>query len=271
MSARVAVVGAAGNMGLAIIRAVSEDASLELSGGVASVTNDKLGRDLGQLSGGEPLNVALGSDLRAAVVDADVVIDFSTAATAEDVLAACTESRTPLVLGTTGLSKDSEVTLTHACKMIPVVAAANTSIGVAVMRHVAMEAAKLLGTDYDIEVVEMHHRRKVDAPSGTAVMLANGLAQARGLDPAKASVHGRSGPAGPRPADEIGVMTLRGGDVVGEHTVFFAGPGERLEVTHRAQDRSLFARGAVRAAKWLVGRDVPAGRYGMADVLGLGT
>lgn len=269
MTAGVTLMGAGGRMGQAIVRTLSDEAELTLAAAVTRSDDPVLEKDAGDHAGVGPLGVMITADLEQAVATGDVVIDFSSADVSATVVAACARAGKPLVIGTTGLGDGAEAALTEACASIPVVAAANTSVGVTVLRHLASRAAQLLGEDYDIEVVEMHHRRKVDAPSGTAVVLAETLARARDLDPLADVVHGRSGAVGPRSRREIGVMTLRGGDVVGDHTVILAGPGERLELVHRAQDRSLFALGAVRAAKWLVKERPSAGRYGMADVLNL--
>jgi 4-hydroxy-tetrahydrodipicolinate reductase len=171
------------------------------------------------------------------------------------------------VIGTTGLDERAEAAIDALAARAPVVVAPNMSPGVTLFFHLAARAAELLGPDYDAEIVEMHHRRKVDAPSGTAVRLGEVVARAKGFDPERAVVHGRSGQVGARPREEVGVMTLRGGDVIGDHTLVLAGEGERLELTHRASSRDIFARGAVRAARWVVGQ--PPGRYDMADVMGI--
>lgn len=272
MSGNVAVVGATGRMGRAIMLATHQASGMALCAAVARAGSTAIGQDSLALAGitGEH-GVVVTADLEHAASQADVVIDFSTADNALPVIQACINARTALVLGTTGLAAQAEAALEDAAGVLPVLVAANTSIGVAVLRHLAAEATRLLGGTYDIEIVEMHHRHKVDAPSGTATMLAEAIADVRELDPKAAAVCGREGRVGPRSADEIGVMTLRGGEVIGDHTVHFAGAADRIELTHRALDRSLFARGAVHAAKWLVESRPNAGRYGMADVLGLKT
>ncbi|MBT9559712.1 MAG: 4-hydroxy-tetrahydrodipicolinate reductase [Myxococcales bacterium] len=194
----------------------------------------------------------------------DVIIDFTSPASTRALLDHCVRLGTPLVIGTTGLSPDDHAAIDAAARTIAVLQAANTSVGVSVLVHLVEETARLLGDGFDLEVVEAHHRHKRDAPSGTALALVSALERGRsGLS----RTFARHGDIGPRPQNEIGVQTIRGGDVIGEHTVFYLGSGERLELTHRATDRSLFANGALKAASWLAGR--PAGRYTMRDALGL--
>ncbi|MEM9068856.1 MAG: 4-hydroxy-tetrahydrodipicolinate reductase [Myxococcota bacterium] len=252
---RVGVLGAAGRMGLSIARVATEE-GVKI---VAAVDRNRPGDDFGEAAGIGRLDVPISSDL-AVLQDVEVVVDFSLPDAADALFREC---KVPIVTGTTGLSAEATQARDDAATRIPVVAAPNYSQGVTVLFHLAAEAARLLGEGFDAEVVEMHHRRKVDAPSGTAVRLAECVAEVRGLTP----VHGRSGQVGARPASEIGVLALRGGDVVGEHTLFLAGLGERLELTHRATDRHLFARGALRAARWIGGRS--PGLYDMSDVMGL--
>lgn len=206
-------------------------------------------------------------DLVGALRGARAVLDFTRPDGTARLAPAAAEAGVALVVGTTALDEAAQAALGRAAHQVPVVVAPNTSQGVAVLSFLARLAAELLGDGFDAEVVEMHHRGKADAPSGTALRLAELLAKAKGLDPERAPRCGRDGRDAARAADEIGVMALRGGSVVGEHTVVLAGLGERLELTHRAGDRSLFARGALRAARWVV--DQPPGLYGMEDVLGL--
>lgn len=266
MTRRVALHGATGRMGRAIVEILAQGPTeLELAVALAAPGDPALGRDAGEVAGVGPLGVPIGA-LEGAL-DADVVIDFSAPAALAQLAERCRAAAIPLVSGTTGLGASQEAALDALAQIAPVVHAPNMSIGVNVLFHLAEQASRLLGEGFDAEIVEMHHRHKVDAPSGTAVRLAERVAKARGLDPKKAVVHGRSGQVGPRRDDEIGVMTLRGGGVVGEHTLVLAGAGERVELVHRAQDRSIFARGAVRAAAWIVGQ--PPGRYDMPDVLGI--
>ncbi len=260
---RVAIFGATGRMGQAITRVIAGDDEARVVAAWAHGGDDRLGADVGEHAGVGRLEVAIGL---LGEIDADVVIDFTSPDGTEAIAAACAAARVPLVSGTTGLHSAAEDALSRTAAVAPVIHAPNMSVGVTLLFHLAEVAASRLA-DFDAEIVEMHHRHKVDAPSGTAVRLAEHVARARELAPSRVLRFERSGQVGPRGADEIGVMTLRGGAVVGDHTLHLVGEGERLELTHRAMDRSIFARGAVRAAKWIV--DQPPGRYGMADVLGL--
>lgn len=265
---RIVVHGALGRMGRAVIAALhAAGGDLQLVAALDREGADALGRDAGEQAGAGTLGVKITSSIDVALAAAEVVIDFSSPGATAAIARACAARRVPLVVGTTGLDAQADTALAAVASVAPTVVAANFSIGVAVLAHLAARAATLLG-DFDAEIVEMHHRGKRDAPSGTALRLARAVADARGVDLAARAVHGRSGTPGPRPEGEIGILALRGGDVVGDHTLILAGPGERLELTHRATSRDLFARGALRAAAWTVGR--APGRYDMSDVLGLG-
>lgn len=267
MTVRVALNGATGRMGRAIVQVLAEDGGCELAQAFTREGDSALGRDAGELAQVGVLDVpitALSADTQ---LEADVAIDFTTPGGTLGIARLSERARVPLVSGTTGLDSAGLAALDKLAAHVPVVHAPNMSVGVTLLFHLAELATALLGRDFDPEIVEMHHRHKVDAPSGTAVRLAERVALARGLDPERVVVHGRSGHTGARRDDEIGVMTLRGGGVVGEHTLLLAGPGERLELTHRAQDRSIFARGAVRAAKWVLSQR--PSRYDMTDVLGI--
>ena len=211
--------------------------------------------------------IDVGDDFAAAVAKCDAVIDFSHHSSIELVLARCVEHGRPLVVGTTGHNDAQLACIQHASAQIPVVLSANYSTGVNTLFWLTQKAAEVLGERYDLEVVEMHHNAKKDAPSGTAKRLAEILAAVRGLTYIDDVVHGRRGNVGERPATEIGMHAMRGGDVVGDHTVIFAGPGERVELTHKASSRETFARGALRAVRWTTGR--APGLYAMQDVLGL--
>jgi 4-hydroxy-tetrahydrodipicolinate reductase len=208
-----------------------------------------------------------GGEPSGAIDVSDVVIDFSSASATGSLLESCRAAGKPIVIGTTGHDDAHRQAIEETAHEIGVVFAANFSVGVNALFWLTREAARILGPAFDLEVVEMHHRLKKDAPSGTARRLAEILAEARGLDYARDAVHGRQGLVGERGPQEIGVHAIRGGDVVGEHTVLFAGTGERLELTHRASSRETFAAGALRAAEWLIGQ--PPGLYDMEDVLGL--
>ncbi len=262
---KVAVYGVGGRMGRTVVQVVHETDGLTLVAGVDGAGSPWLGRDAGELAGVDRLGVEVVSDV-AAIAEADVVIDFSLPQALPALFEACARHEVPLVLATTGLEASHREALENLSSRVPVVAAPNYSTGVSVLFHLAAKAAQLL-PDFDAEIVEMHHRHKVDAPSGTALGLAEAVAGAREQDLQKVGVYGREGAVGARSSEEIGVMTLRGGDVVGDHTLILAGPAERLEISHKAGSRAIFARGAVRAAGWLVGKD--PGMYGMDAVLGL--
>jgi 4-hydroxy-tetrahydrodipicolinate reductase len=262
----VVVTGAAGRMGTQIARLVRGAEGMALSGAVER-PGPAVGADAGVLAGLGPVGVPVVEDLAKALAGASVVVDFTSHEVSARHAGLCAERGVPIVIGSTGFTAETKARVAEAARAIPVVLSPNMSVGVNVLFELVREAARVLGDAYDVEVVELHHKLKKDAPSGTAVKLAEVAAAALGRDPAKDLAYARHGMIGERSAREIGVQTLRGGDVVGEHTVFFCGQGERLELTHRATSREQFARGAVRAARWVVGR--PAGLYDMADVLGL--
>lgn len=253
---RLAVVGAAGRMGRAIIAAAALDGDVSI--GAAVVGAHELGVELDALAI-VPVNAA-----GPAVADADVVVDFSSPTGFDQALALAVAAGRPLVSGTTGLAASQLAALDEAATQIPVLWAANFSAGVNVLEHLVELASRALG-GFDVEVMEAHHRRKVDAPSGTALVLGEAAARGRDRKLADIATWARSGVTGPRTNEEIGFQVVRGGSIVGEHTVMLCGDGELIELTHRAQDRAIFARGAVRAAKWLADR--PPSRYTMKDVL----
>jgi len=263
---RVVVTGAAGRMGSAVVRAVLSAEGMALAGCTERAGSPALGQDPGPLARGTPTGVRIEDALEKALGAADVVVDFTSPGATRDHADACAAKGVALVVGTTGLGEADRRSLEGAAKRIPVVVSPNMSVGVNVMFKAAADLARALGEDYEIDILEAHHRMKKDAPSGTAMRLAEVLAAARG---GKAPLrHARQGMIGERPREEIGLAVLRGGDVVGEHTVFFFGEGERLELVHRATSRDQFARGAIRAARWVCGQ--PPGLYDMQDVLGLG-
>jgi 4-hydroxy-tetrahydrodipicolinate reductase len=266
MHTRIVIIGASGRMGQALVRVAPEFPTARITGAVASAGSGSLGRDAGMLAGVDPLGVEITGDLGTALAAADVVVDFSQPHATRANLAACRAARKPLLIGTTGLPAElTEAELDAAAREIPVLIAPNTSLGIALLVDLVRRATRALPPEFDIEIIEAHHRMKRDAPSGTAVTLARAAGEERGLG-GPGAVSGRSPPRmGPRPAGEIGFAVVRGGDIIGEHTVLFAGPGEELRLSHRAADRALFARGALRAALWLQGR--PAGRYGMSDIV----
>jgi 4-hydroxy-tetrahydrodipicolinate reductase len=264
--ANVVVTGAAGRMGIQIVGMVKEAAGLTLTGAVER-PGYPTGQDAGLIARVGPLGVDIVDALGKALSGADVVIDFTSFEASVRHAETCAAKGVAIVIGSTGFTAEAKAKVAAAAKKIPIVLSPNMSVGVNVMFDLVKRAAAILGDGYDIEIVELHHKLKKDAPSGTAMRLAEVAAEARGFDPLKELTYARHGMVGERPAREIGVQTIRGGDIVGEHTVFYCGQGERLEITHRATSRDQFARGAVRAAQWLAGK--PAGLYDMADVLGL--
>jgi 4-hydroxy-tetrahydrodipicolinate reductase len=252
---KVAIAGAGGRMGQALIEAVLADRGLTLVAAFELAGSPALGRQAG--------NVRIGSDPEAALAAADVLIDFTRP---QATLAHLQHARS-MVIGTTGFTDSQKRQVQDAAGRIPIVMAANFAVGVNAVYKLAETAARILGDDYDVEIIEAHHRHKVDAPSGTALVLGEVIAGALNRDLKAEARHGRSGDTGERPRKQIGFHAIRGGDIVGEHTVIFAGSGERVEVTVRSQSRATYAAGALRAAKWLASR--PPGLYGMADVLGV--
>ncbi len=265
---RVSLFGATGRMGQNLIRAIHDSTDFELVGALASADSAALGTDAGAAGGlAARLGVSVTHDARAALVGAEVALDFSTAGAVGGHLDACLAAGVGFVVGTTGFDDYTDRRLAAAAAEIAVLIAPNTSLGVNLLAQLVERAAASLPAEYDIEILEAHHRYKVDAPSGTALKLGRAAAAGRGIDPGDLPGTAGSAPSGPRQAGSIGYAVVRGGDIVGEHTVLYAGPGERLELTHRAHDRMTFAYGALRAAAWLRGR--PAGLYTMGDVLGL--
>ncbi len=266
MTVAIGIVGCAGRMGRMVIQEVLAADGCHLAGGTEA-TGGPIGQDLGALAGVDPTGVVVGDDPVALFEGADAVIDFTVPAATRSHAQAAGDSGTAYVVGTTGLTNEDQAVIDEAAKTAPIVQAPNFSVGVNLLFALTKRVAATLGPDYDIEILEMHHRHKIDAPSGTALGL--GQAAAAGRDVALDSVarYAREGQTGARPSGEIGFATLRGGGVVGDHTALFANEAERLELTHKAGSRAIFAGGAVRAALWLQGR--PAGLYGMADVLRL--
>ena len=264
---KVGIVGAGGRMGRLLIGLFHEHAGVEVAAASDRPGSDLIGRDAGELAGVGAIGVAVGDDAEAVFKASDVAIEFSVpAATAAHAKLAARHG-CAFVVGTTGLSAEEEGALREAADSVAIVYAPNMSVVVNVFMNLVERVAGILGPDYDIEIMEMHHKHKIDAPSGTAVGLGKAAARGRGVDLDETAIWSRAGHTGPRPEGAIGFATLRGADVVGEHTVMFAGAGERLELTHRCTDRSLFGRGAVRAAEWVA--DKPPGLYTMNDVLGL--
>lgn len=263
---KIAIHGASGRMGQAIVRlAASENA--QIVGAIVSRGSPRIGRDVGELAGAGNLGVAMSDDTGAGLLGADVVIDFSRAEALPRLLHLAARAKVAVVSGTTRLDTTCERLLEETAQQIPVLWSPNTSIGIHVLAEIAKAAVSRLGPGFDVEIVEVHHRAKIDSPSGTAMRLAEavraGRAEATGTK--LADVYGREGNVGPRKAEELGIFAIRGGDVIGEHTIHLLGLGERIELTHRATSRDLFARGALRAARYLYGK--PPGRYTMDDVI----
>jgi 4-hydroxy-tetrahydrodipicolinate reductase len=264
---KIAVAGAAGRMGGRISALSGEYKGLELAGGFERQGHEALGRDVGELAGAGSLGVKLTEGVLSVIEAADVIIDFTAPeATIANMEAAADKGRA-MVIGTTGIDKAGQDRIRDLSAKVPCVYAGNMSLGINLLTKIVGDMARALGADYDVEVVEAHHKMKKDAPSGTAFMLAGAAADALGLDLDKDGVFERHGIIGERRKGEIGVQTIRGGDVVGEHTVMFLGMGERIEVSHRVSNRDTFARGALKAALWIKGKG--PGLYNMQDVLGL--
>ena len=265
---RVGVAGAAGRMGRALVEAIAGAPDLALAGALEAPGNSLLGADAGAVAGVGDLGVTLVDSRDAVAAGCDVLIDFTRADPCVDNLAACAAAGARAVVGTTGFSAEQRARIDGlAASGMAIVLAPNMSVGVNLTFKLIDLAARTLGDSVDIEIIEAHHRHKVDAPSGTAVRMGEVVAEALGRDLAKVAVYGREGHTGERARETIGFETVRAGDIVGEHTVMFAGTGERIEITHRAGSRQNFAEGAVRAVRWVAGRD--AGVYDMQDVLGL--
>lgn len=261
------VAGAAGRMGSKIVRIICESEGISLAGAFEHPENDSLNQDAGLPAGLGEIGVKISGSIKDVIDKADVLIDFtSPRATLENIRAVSSYGKS-MVIGTTGITGDMLKEVEDLAKSIKCVFAPNMSVGVNVMFRIAGEMAKILGDDYDMEILETHHKLKKDAPSGTAMGLARVLADATGRNLEECGVYERKGIIGERKEGEIGIQALRAGDITGEHTVMFAGTGERLELTHRAHNRDNFARGAVRAAKWIVDKSV--GLYDMQDVLGI--
>jgi 4-hydroxy-tetrahydrodipicolinate reductase len=266
---RVVIVGATGRMGRTLVGCARQMQGVVISGAVDRPDNPSIGRDVGELAGVGAIGVPVSGDLSLALAaGAEVVVDFSDPASAAGNLAACAGAQVAVLVGTTGLPADIEAHATRAAARIPVMIASNTSLGVTLLTALVRECARLLPEDFDIEIVEAHHRHKKDAPSGTALTLGRAAAEGRGAAFEQAAVMGRTGLA-PRRSGDIGFAVVRGGDIVGEHDVIFAGTAEKLTLSHQATDRAVFARGALQAARWLAGR--PAGRYGMSDFISIRT
>jgi 4-hydroxy-tetrahydrodipicolinate reductase len=262
------VVGAAGRMGQALLRLVHETPGARIAGAIERTGSPALGKDAGELAGLGPIGVTITDDPLPAFAKADGVLDFSVPAASVAFAGYAAQARIVHVIGTTGCTPEDDAKIAAAARHATIVKSGNMSLGVNLLAVLVRQAAKALSPeDFDIEVLEMHHRHKVDAPSGTALILGEAAAEGRAIGLAQNSVRVRDGHTGPRETGSIGFATLRGGSVIGEHSVILAGPGERIVLSHMAEDRGLFARGAIKAALWANGRK--PGLYSMLDVLGL--
>ncbi|GGO74507.1 4-hydroxy-tetrahydrodipicolinate reductase [Bowmanella pacifica] len=263
----VGIFGANGRMGRVLIEAVQQAPEAKLSAALVRSGSDWLGMDVGELAGVGKLGLAVSDRPDEQAANIDVMIDFTLPGALEANLSWCVAQNKPVVIGTTGLNPQQFDVLQQAAKQIPVVFAANYSVGVNLMLNLLKQTARVMGHSCDIEIWEAHHRNKLDAPSGTAMAMGEAIADELNWDLNQCAVYGREGHTGVRPQQQIGFATIRAGDVVGEHTAMFADIGERIELTHKASSRLTFAKGAVRAALWL--KDKPAGLYNMQQVLGL--
>lgn len=267
MTTAIAIHGAAGRMGRQLLQAVAENSSAKLTDAFEAASNPSIGVDASVLAGGDALDVIVTDHISPTTQAFDVVVDFTVPAATLSLLDALGDSSKAIVIGTTGFDDAGLAALKEHATRRPIVFASNYSIGVTLSLKLLADAAKALGDDYDVEIMESHHRHKIDAPSGTALSMGHAVADAMGRDLKTDAIYGREGITGARETKTIGFATVRAGDIIGDHTVLFAGNGERLEITHKAVDRMTFARGAIRAACWL--KDQPAGLYDMSHVLGL--
>lgn len=266
-SINVGVIGAGGRMGRMLIEAVQENPQTTLNAAIERQGSSLVGADAGEVAAIGRLDVQIVDDLKAVINDIDVLIDFSLPDATEQNMQICAVNKVAMVIGTTGFNEQQEQVLTEASKQIAIVYAGNYSTGVNLSLKLLGMAAKAFGNDADVEVIEAHHKHKIDAPSGTAYMMAEAVAEARGQNLKDVAVYGREGQTGERKAGTIGIHAIRGGEIIGDHTVMFIADGEVVEITHRARARMTFAAGAVRAATWVIKQEV--GQYNMQDVLGL--
>ncbi len=264
---KVLIIGAAGRMGQALVRCVGRDPEIDLIAAVEEGNSPAIGKDAGVLAGIETTGVLVGSSLAENIDDVDVLIDFTLHRAVPAHVAAAAERGKAMVIGTTGFTTEEKAAVAAAAKQVPIVLAPNMSLGINMLLPIIQKASSVLGLDYDVEIVETHHKFKKDAPSGTALRLGEKVAEGRGQTFKNVMVPGRDGITGERPRGEIGIHALRMSDVIGEHVVSFAREGERIEFTHKATSRDAFAMGSMHAAKWLSGKE--SGLYDMQDVLGV--
>ncbi|WP_289047953.1 4-hydroxy-tetrahydrodipicolinate reductase [uncultured Psychrobacter sp.] len=263
----VGVIGAGGRMGRMLIEAVQDNPQTTLNAAIERQGSSLVGADAGEVAAIGRLEVQIVDDLKAVINDIDVLIDFSLPDATEQNMQICAANKVAMVIGTTGFNEQQEQVLKEASKQIAIVYAGNYSTGVNLSLKLLAMAAKAFGNDADVEVIEAHHKHKIDAPSGTAYMMAEAVAEARGQKLKDVAIYGREGQTGEREAGSIGIHAIRGGEIIGDHTVMFIADGEVVEITHRARARMTFAAGAVRAATWVIKQEV--GQYNMQDVLGL--
>ena len=264
---KVGVIGAGGRMGRMLIEAVQDNSQTTLNAAIERQGSSLVGADAGEVAAIGRLEVQIVDDLKVVINDIDVLIDFSLPDATEQNMQICAENNVAMVIGTTGFNEQQEQVLAKASEKIAIVYAGNYSTGVNLSLKLLSMAAKAFGEDADVEVIEAHHKHKIDAPSGTAYMMAEAVAEARGQNLKDVAVYGREGQTGERKAGTIGIHAIRGGEIIGDHTVMFIADGEVVEITHRARARMTFAAGAVRAATWVIKQEV--GQYNMQDVLGL--
>jgi 4-hydroxy-tetrahydrodipicolinate reductase len=264
---KIAVIGAAGRMGRELVRTLAGMQGVEIAGGTERAGSDWIGQDLGKVAGIDPVGALVTDDPLELIVRSEAILDFTAPAVTVEMAGLAANARIVHVIGTTGLQDEHMAAIKAAARHATIIQAGNMSLGVNLLLGLTRRIAAALDEDYDIEVLEMHHRHKVDAPSGTALMLGQAAAEGRKVNLSEHSVRVRDGHTGARKPSDIGFATLRGGSVVGDHTVIFAGAGERIEISHLASDRGIYARGAVKAALW--GRGKGPGLFSMADVLGL--
>jgi len=264
---RLIIMGAGGRMGRTLVKAMADTNGFALAGAVETAGSSLLGQDAGVLAGLTPNGIKLTPDLKALLGNADAIIDFTAPSASVAHAALAGQAKVAHVIGTTGLMAEDDAKIAAAAKTTTIVKSGNMSMGVNLLAALVKQVARTLDADFDIEIVEMHHNKKVDAPSGTALLLGKAAAAGRNIELDKRSVRGRDGVTGARKAGDIGFASLRGGTVVGDHSVIFAGPAERIELIHKADDRMIFARGALKAAQWTRGK--PPGLYSMTDVLGI--
>ena len=263
----VGVIGAGGRMGRMLIEALQDNPQTTLTAAIERQGSSLVGADAGEVASIGRLNVKIVDDLQSVIDDIDVLIDFSLPDATEQNMQVCAANNVAMVIGTTGFNVQQEKVLATASEQVAIVYAGNYSTGVNLSLKLLGMAAKAFGTDADVEIIEAHHKHKIDAPSGTAYMMAEAVAEARGQNLKDVAVYGREGQTGEREAGSIGIHAIRGGEIIGDHTVMFIADGEVVEITHRARARMTFAAGAVRAATWIVQQ--PVGQYNMQDVLGL--